>query len=429
MGLSRQITLILCSIMTLSNYNCVGYNLTLADSIKYSIAHSPIVDSERKQRDIRQFELTTSTSKFFPSLDLTSEHGIDKSSLKTATDPWASQIGLKLSENIYDNGESVTRYKISKLKLSLSEVSLKKAEDKLTLDVATETYRLSRETKLAEVRTQQLATLRTQFESVKNQYHQGMKRRQDYLRLKADVQRAEIDDLNAKNSLESSRISLRRILGSSVNQAALEFKPLEISIIHPPSKDLIPDNTHDYKMGRLQRAVNELGVDLEERKYWPQVNLTTSIHYQNGNYLGGTSLNTNQKYGWNVLLSLNYNLWDWGIRKRDAQIAEAKKNIDDNTVKLSLLAVDADIRTLALEIAQFSENYRSSKALLDSEEEAYRSIKTDYQEGRVTYLDLIKSLNDLLDARVRFFTTHFGLLEKVAKYRFFEGTIYETLTQ
>jgi hypothetical protein len=40
-------------------------------------------------------------------------------------------------------------------------------------------------------------------------------------------------------------------------------------------------------------------------------------------------------------------------------------------------------------------------------------------------MSLATGLNDLLDARIRYYTTHFNYLTVLARYNYFEGTIYK----
>ena len=81
------------------------------------------------------------------------------------------------------------------------------------------------------------------------------------------------------------------------------------------------------------------------------------------------------------------------------------------------------------DISRISRNYKLSQELLSLEEESNRNLEVQYHEGKVTYLDLITSLNNLLDAKVQFYTSYFEALQTIAKYRFYEGNIYGTLVE
>jgi outer membrane protein TolC len=63
------------------------------------------------------------------------------------------------------------------------------------------------------------------------------------------------------------------------------------------------------------------------------------------------------------------------------------------------------------------------------EEESNRLVEQQYNDGKVTYLDLITSLNELLNAKVQFYSAYYEALLNVAKYDYYKGTIYESLAR
>ncbi len=80
-------------------------------------------------------------------------------------------------------------------------------------------------------------------------------------------------------------------------------------------------------------------------------------------------------------------------------------------------------------LARIRKNYRTTEKLLGLEEESNRLVETQYREGKVTYLDLITSLNNLLSAKVQFYTAYFETMQNLTKHRYYEGSIYESLVE
>jgi outer membrane protein TolC len=95
----------------------------------------------------------------------------------------------------------------------------------------------------------------------------------------------------------------------------------------------------------------------------------------------------------------------------------------------NLLDINAQIKNLMVDLSRLTQNYKLSQELLSLEEESNRNLETQYREGKVTYLDLITSLNSLLDAKVQFYSSYFEALQGVAKHKYFEGRIYETISE
>ena len=414
-----------------------GRELTLQEAIHYAIEHSPELDSAKRTQMIRGFERKNAFARFLPSFDLTTTQGLqDQSSrLLGTTAPWYSQFSLGLTETLYDNGESITRSGISKLNEELAQVSYLKTRDNLALSIALEYYRYSLAQILTEVRKQQRSIIEEQFKLLSNQYRQGLKTKQDFLRFKAQLQRSESDVITSVNTIGRSKTELKRLLG--VKLEGLEPEPLDFQAISPkePKQEFaIPkeppslESTYDSQISKIQTIINDKTVYLVQRKYWPQLSVTSALTYLNRNYIDPNPLApvTNQT-SWNVLFTLTYNIWDWGTRNRDVSVAEQNREIQQNTLNQGLLLIRAQIENLMLDFIRSGSNHVVNRELLLSEQESYDYLERQYREGKVNYLDLITSLNNLLDAKVRFYTTYFDLLSNFAQYRYFERNLYETL--
>ncbi|MEO5969061.1 MAG: TolC family protein, partial [Bdellovibrionia bacterium] len=123
-----------------------------------------------------------------------------------------------------------------------------------------------------------------------------------------------------------------------------------------------------------------------------------------------------------------YNIWDWGIRKRNVEVAHLSRDIQENTLTQNLLEVNAAINTLMLNIHRIQKSLVLNQELLASEEQTYHTLETQYREGKVAYLDLITGLNSLLDAKIQFYSTYFEALRNKAKHSYYKGKLYETIS-
>jgi outer membrane protein TolC len=70
-----------------------------------------------------------------------------------------------------------------------------------------------------------------------------------------------------------------------------------------------------------------------------------------------------------------------------------------------------------------------NRELLGLEETSYKYVEADYRDGKIAYLDLVTSLNDLLDARIRSCSSIYSLAQDLAQYRYYEGNLYDTLAE
>src|SRR5262245_28820273 len=114
-----------------------GKSLTLKEAVLYGIDHSPSLDSSRRQLAISQMDRRSAIARLLPSLDLSSRNGVQGQSPGSFDTPWASQLSLGLTENLYDNGQSWTQLRISQLTEELSSHQYHRDRDRLSLDIAT----------------------------------------------------------------------------------------------------------------------------------------------------------------------------------------------------------------------------------------------------------------------------------------------------
>src|SRR5690606_19899042 len=98
-----------------------------------------------------------------------------------------SAFSLTLSEKLYDNGIAYTQNKLAQLKLEQLQKNLILERDRLCLELAREYLNYATLNKLFEIRKSRHKMLLKQFKIVSNAYHQGARTRQDFLRLKTEI--------------------------------------------------------------------------------------------------------------------------------------------------------------------------------------------------------------------------------------------------
>lgn len=408
--------------------------MTLKDTLRYALDHSPTLDTAKQQELAGELEMKNARAALLPSLDATTTNGLLHTSPLSGTDPWGSSLNVTLTENLYDNGVTLTAYRVAQVNRQIAVLGQLQARWKLCLTVVQQFYKYSLAAKLSAVKDQQLGLYQKQFRFVQDQYKQGMKPRKDFLRFKSQAQRSEIDTRQARIDVERALVDVRNTIGVPPTEAQVdglafemfepEISPTDVPQVPPPVANVI-----DYRVADLTRSLAPYDVQLAKRNYYPRISLGVGANYGNNNYIhSGVPFSTTQSNGWNVLLTLSYNFWDWGILSRKVEIAERNRDIAENTFRQAALDARSEVNQLMLDLAQIKENYKLVRDLLSSEEESFESTKRDYREGKIQPYDFILSLNDLLDARVRFFTSQYGLAEAQARYQYYYGNLYEKLS-
>src|SRR5579885_2444405 len=159
--------------------------LDLRSALQYALEHSPTLEVARQTLELRENDYKNTRAALLPSADVTSANGITGSSPNPAPPPyapWNSNLSLQVAESLYDNGATLTNLSIADRNRQLADVTFRQARDQLALTVAQEFYTFSLNTYLYDARKQQQALLEKQFKILTQEYEQGLKKKQDYVR-------------------------------------------------------------------------------------------------------------------------------------------------------------------------------------------------------------------------------------------------------
>lgn len=404
--------------------------LNFQKTLKWAEEVSPSLGIIRGQLRIRELEKKNSVSVFLPQLDLRSENQIFRNSTDVVRPDYASFAGLYLTQTIYDNHLSITRYQTAGLQYEIAQLEYNNERDRLYLAVAEEFFNYSLAMKLFEVQEAQYNIIRKQFNTLQAQYQQGLKTRRDYLRFKSDLRRSEIELKNARASIERSLVALYRVIG--VEQVGdykrVTFVPLDV---HLTLKENVPTGAPDitthyqYRIAELRRRIFDNDVYIVKRQYWPVINLSAGGYHAYNDYLGtGKRWSDIDAQGWSANLTLTFNLWDWGIRNRNIQIASEQRSVGQRNLAIGLNEFSAGAQNTLIQMEQSLNNFNLGKELLDLESTNYNFLEREYRNGTVSYLDLITSLRNLLNAKITVFTNYYELQSQILRYKYNEGTLY-----
>jgi outer membrane protein TolC len=405
--------------------------LNLEQTVLYAVEHSPSLNSIARQATVSRYERKNTFAAFLPSLDLTANHGIRRDQPLTNTNPWTSDFSLDLTETLYDNGKNITQYKIAKLTEMQANLRFLLERDKLCRDVAQQFLAFSQSVKALEVQEEQFNTLKKEYSSVASGFRQGWKTERDYLRLKGELNRTEIDIVAAQNAVLKAKEHLRNVIGLGLEAENFDFQPVGDRPLSGkiPAKPLALSEHRLFQISKAQNEIGELQTSLARRAQWPELTLTAGADYRSANYLGhdAPSFRDNDRLEWNALLGVKFNLLDWGTRSRNAAIAVERQYIEENQTSSELYSLREELSTLMLDIQEKRRSYELSQEVLKLELQNFRNLSVDYRQGKIGYLDYINGLQVLSGARLRYYSSLYDLQQGIYSYQYHQGTLYEAI--
>lgn len=400
---------------------------TLKNLVEHALVHSAQSKNATNRLRVSHFKVKNALSQFLPSLDITTDLGYRRNSMIPQDTYTAAGLTLSLSETLYNNGANITSYHIAKQENSKSFIEYTRDQNQICLDLFKEYSNYSLLTYLLDAQEFQHRLISQQFESIEQEYINGGRKRVDFLRFKSQFQRSQISISQVKTNINQSIEQIKSIIG--FKDTKLKVLPMHITEIdHKPIKEEIQNilkNHYEYKIANYDKSINKARVQLEKRKYWPAISLDANMSYTNPNYISG---NTEiHPINLSALITLRYNLWDWGIRKRNLAIARAEAYIQNNNIDNNLLRLKAQIESLFLDIKQHTNNLQSSKELIDLEKQTYDSISRDYRNGILTFLDFINAFNNYKTAQESYYRNFFNLQNSLSEYKYHKGNLYESI--
>ena len=396
--------------------------LKLSDLVGYALEHSPVYKSSRNSLEMSELKLRNSFYGFFPSLDFQAVQGYRDGGIERGE--WSGDLTLTLNSRLYRNGLNLLNYQQSRLEKERSTLERERMREQLCLELAREYFNYSLTVKISRVQNVQQKLLEKQFKSVEFQYKQGRKKRIDYVRFKARLQRARLGVQQANIIKKRGLEEIKRIMGwKDGDFQVLALEPSGFDVRKVPKNIPNFEKHYEYKMADLGRRINEYAVVRERKKYWPELFLTADASYLRPDYWSGGEGRTDVS----ALLTIKFNLWDWGERRRNVAIANLERMNKDNSLEQSLLSLKGTLNKLVLDIKQRKGSFLLNKELVALEKNNYATLEKNYRLGMTTFLDLINALNDYTNSQESWLQDFFQLKNLMAEYYFHQGDLYETI--
>jgi len=431
--------------------------MNLAEALRYALENAPSMQQARSTIEVREAQVDRARARYLPSLDLTTTQGLMRSGVQQFTvvgagtgggggntgggtlqplarssSPWFSQLGLSLTETVYDNGQSLMQHDISEANLEIARLNFLETRDTTLLEVSRAYYALSQADILLNTNQQQAQLTAKQLSKLESLYKQGLKTKREYFRLKSQAQRAAIEVGNAQVAKANATIELRRVMGvppgtSDVTFVTLTAEDLQREEPGLPIKVPTVEASYLAKIAALEAEVATVNIDLARRRNLPVVTVSSTLNYQVPSYLAFAPAEAKaNQWNWNVLLGVNYNIWDAGSRRRDIDLSASQLTIQNRDNRDKLYVRATGIAKLMETLRNLKNNLQLNRELMRLEQVNFATLEEDYRQGKVAYLDLVTGLSDLLSARVSYYTNYINLLTAIAQYRYYEATIYET---
>ncbi len=315
--------------------------------------------------------------------------------------------GVQIAQPIYIGGKIAAATKLSKLGVDVAslEKSLSESDVIISADQAFFAYlKVEEMNRAADAYRKVVDELHRQVASL---LKSGMCTKNDLLRVQVEVNKAELQQLKAKNGLILARMNLCYIIGLPVSTTSLEVSD-SFDMQQGISSEL--DITSRKEFALLEKSVEakELEVKLAQSDFRPSLTAMANYGYTNGMKLNGSTLLSSPSFTGGV--SLNIPLFHWGEGRRKVSAARREAEIAANT--------QADlVQKMTLELMQAINTYNEAQAQVALTEQTVEQTKENLRQSNKQYNAGMETLSTLLEAQALWQKAMSDLTEAKANQR------------
>ena len=328
--------------------------------------------------------------------------------------------GITLTQPIFAGGKIIASNKLARVGEMVANEQLRLTRIKITANAETSYWSYVAVLSKLEMMNSYRALIDTAYFQTKAAFEAGMATKNDLLRIEARQGQIKYQQEQVANGAELCRMALCDALGLELD-TPVTVEDSEIPVEAVPDLDNYNlDSRPEMQLLQADIEAKRQQVRVTRADFLPQIgmqagwsamgNIKLDMMQQdaNGNYTPvSNKINTN---GWNIMVSLQVPLFNWGrgvkkVKHAKLELENARLNLDRNTRQL-----DLQVRQAIANVRTGEELVRSAETSLKQAEAALSSTAESYRLGLAT-------ITDLLDSQAQWQTSRSNLIEAKTQLR------------
>lgn len=306
---------------------------------------------------------------------------------------------VKLKQIIYDGGKTRYNGRAASKATDAQQGSVEAARLDVIYAVSQVYYRVLEARELLRVAEHSRAQREAFFKLTDSYQKAGKATRIESLKAEAQLLDAERILVQVRESCRISELILKKTIGIGIAARIDIADGLPEVFQEPGNQDILLKQTlehnPDIKRSALFKEQALLSIDSLSGSYLPEISVQGAYGYRDRD-VGGAGDE------WTAGVFVEWSLFDGGLTR--AQVGKARARFREvewsdrairDQVQIDLSQAIGDLRTALASI-------RSSKRLVEAQEEAYKAILEFYKQGKATYLEVLMSETDLTQAKAAY---------------------------
>ena len=253
-----------------------------------------------------------------------------------------------------------------------------------------------------------LRLIKKHVEDTKNFMERSLATRNDLLKLEVQYSNTQLQLIEAENNQDIARSSLNKQLNLPLEaNTDIEAGNIDSSFNDYNLKDLINKahvNRNDLKSLEYKLEASDKGITAANAGWYPAIYLVGDYYYSRPNQRIFPAQDK-FKDTWDVGVSLQWDIWNWGFTSSQSTQAEQQKVQVEASVSQLKDAVELEVYQSFLTYKRAQDKIRVSRQTVDQANENYRITQQKYEQQLATSTDLIDAEVSLLQAKTSLTTS------------------------
>lgn len=392
--------------------------LTLEESLRIGLENSKALKISRAKKTGAEAKITETTSQMLPKLSLGASYtrfsSVPPFEVKLPNNPTPVKIQDAILNN-YSVKLSLqqplfTGFRLSSLKSSAEfyyEASMNdynKETNETAFAIHSAFWNIYKAQKILTLVEENLKQLESHLAETKKFLDNGLATKNDYLKLEVQFANVKLVKIESENNFKISQAAFNKILGFNLaEQTEISSAEISVDVINFKYDELIGEafnNREELKAAQFRINAGEETVNAANSNWFPSVYLVGNFYYSRPNQRI-TPLKDEFKDTWDVGVSLNWDLWNWGYTSSQAVQAEQQLVQTQTAYEQINENIELEVYQAYLKIISEFDKVEVNKKSVEQTEENYRITSEKYNQQMATSTDLIDAEVSLLDAKTK----------------------------
>ena len=389
------------NLVTFSSNN----TLTLTDALDKAISLSPEIKEKEERYEEIYYDVKIATSGYFPKIDFLATTDL-KDSSTTNLDENGYEVGLLLTQNIFNGFKDINKHKLELAKYGSALYTTKELVNSFSLKVIEAYLSLLKEKRMLEIQHSSLVNHENIFKKIMKKYNAGMGTQLELRLSETSLNLAKINYHEQKNSHKQVKIALERYLNEDINLYSLTYPSNKVIV--PTSVESALEIAYESHpsmyVAKLNKQLSDYELAYTKKDFYPSLDL--KARYTTGE--NGIYQNIDEYY--RMYLELSYNLYNGSSDFNEKEKIKKKIAQKNEIIKKVKLDISNKVKSNYDEYIMLEKK----KILLDkyviSKELTLESYYSQFSIGKANLRDILDTTESLYIAKKSQLDGDFDLL-------------------